>query len=236
MRKGQPEPATVEVDGALVAAGGRERGERTPVERVLAGALVAQPRLRELQLALHDLADLHAREPERTPDRTSDDTQHRAVLARLGQPREGLPEPARARGLPGVGWLAVEGAAQHGGRAPQRGRVILGARAGDEDGGARIPERLDDRAGHADIGPALDDEIQAALFAQRETAVPLDPHRDGQCQPAMQERAGDVAQFGRRQVTRKRRGERIIKVLGRRADRVHTPQSSRRCSYTLAPE
>jgi hypothetical protein len=37
-------------------------------------------------------------------------------------------------------------------------------------------------------------------------------------------------------VTRKRRGERIIKVLGRRADRVHAPQSSRRCSYTLAPE
>ena len=189
-----------------------------------------------MQLALHDLADLHAREPERTPDRTSDDAQHRAVLARLGQAREGLPEPARARGLPGVGWLAVERAAQHHCRAPQQGGVIFGARARDEDGRAHVPERLDDRAGHADVGPAFNDEVQPTLLAQRESAVPLHPHRDGQCQPAMQERAGDVAQFGRRQVTRKRRGERIIKVLGRRADRVHAPQSSRRCSYTLAPE
>jgi hypothetical protein len=37
-------------------------------------------------------------------------------------------------------------------------------------------------------------------------------------------------------VTRKRRGKRIIKALGRRAGSVHVPQSSRGRSYTLAFE
>jgi hypothetical protein len=37
-------------------------------------------------------------------------------------------------------------------------------------------------------------------------------------------------------VTRKRRGKRIIKALGRRAGRVHESQSSDRRSYTLAFE
>jgi hypothetical protein len=35
-------------------------------------------------------------------------------------------------------------------------------------------------------------------------------------------------------VARKRGRKRIIKALGRRADRMHTPQSSGRPAYTLA--
>ena len=63
----------------------------------------------------------------------------------------------------------------------------------------------------------------AALRAERESAVALHPHRDGHRQPPVQERARDVAQLRRRQVTRERCGERIIKALGRRAGRLHGP-------------
>ena len=116
----QAQAAALEVDAPLVAAGLRQRHQRRAVERVLARALVAQPGLREHELALDDLADLHAGEPERAPDRARDDAQHGAVLARLGEPREGLPEPAPAGRLARLGRLAAERVAEHRRGAPQR--------------------------------------------------------------------------------------------------------------------
>ena len=99
---------------------------------------------------------------------------------------------------------------------------------------AAAPERLDDGARFVDARAALDDQVLAALLAQGELAVALHPHRNRHRETAMQERARDVAQLGRRQVPRKRCSERIIKDLGRRAGRVHGSKSSRRHSYTLA--
>ncbi len=92
----KPQAAVVEVDAPFVRAGLRQRDQRRALERVLARALVAQPGLGQDELALDDLADLHAGEPERAPDGARDDAQHRAVLARLGKARERLPEPAPA--------------------------------------------------------------------------------------------------------------------------------------------
>ena len=130
----QPEAAVLEVDAPLVASGLRERDERRAVERMLSRALVAQPRLGEHELALHDLAHLHAGEPERAPDRARHDAQHGSVLARVGEAREGLPQPATARRLPGLGRLAAERVSEHGCGAPQRLDVRLGPGAGDEQG------------------------------------------------------------------------------------------------------
>ena len=121
---------------------------------------------------------------------------------------------------------------EHRGRALQQGGVLRGARACDEHG--RGAQRLDDGARFVDMRAALDDPVLAALLAQGELAVSLHPHRDRHRETAMQERARDVAQLGRRQVPRKRCSERIIKDLGRRAGRVHGSKSSRRHSYTLA--
>ncbi len=228
----QAQPTTFELDAALVAARRRERGQRCVVECVLARALVAQPGLRQHQLAFDGLADLHAGEPQRAPDRARDDAQHRAVLARLREAGEGLPQPACAGRLPGVGRLSSERVDEHRGRALQQGGVLRGARARDEHG--RGAQRLDDGARFVDMRAALDDPVLAALLAQGELAVSLHPHRDRHRETAMQERARDVAQLGRRQVPRKRCSERIIKDLGRRAGRVHGSKSSRRHSYTLA--
>ena len=110
----------------------------------------------------------------------------------------------------------------------------LGPGTGDEKGcGRAVAERLDDGR-LLGLRPALDDPVVAALGAQCEAAFARHPDADRQRQTAIQERAGDVAQLGRRQVPRKRCGKRIIKVLGRRAGRVHTSQSSGLPSYTLA--
>jgi hypothetical protein len=115
--------------------------------------------------------------------------------------------------------------------------VLLGSRAGDEHGaGAGVAVWLDQGARRVDARAALDDPVLAALLAQSEPAAPLHPHGDWHRQAAMQERARDVAELGRRQVTRKRCSERIIKALGRRAGSVHKPQCSRLNSYTLAFE
>ena len=146
VRSGRPEAAALEIDAALVAARLGQRHERRAVERVLARALVAQPGLRQHELALDDLADLHAGEPERAPDRAGDDAQHRAVLARLGEAREGLPEPAPAGRLARLGRLAAERVAEHRGGAPQRVRVRLAVGARDQQRRrARLAERLHER-------------------------------------------------------------------------------------------
>ena len=231
----QAEAAAFEIDAALVAAGLGERHERCAVERVLARTLVSQPGLRQHELALDDLADLHAGEPERAPDRAGDDAQHRPVLARLREAREGLPEPAPARRLPRLGRLAAE-------RAPSIAAARRSVSACASPSGpvtsngrrARLTERLDER-GRLDARASLDDQVGAALGAEREAPVPRHPHRDRHREAAIQEGAGDVAELGRRQVTRKRCGKRIIKALGRRAGRVHVPQCSHLPSYTLAP-
>ena len=219
----QAEPAAVEIDAALELAGRRQRGQPRAVEGELARALVAQPGLRERELALHDLAHLHAGQPEGVAERARDDAQHRTVLACLGQSREGLPQPAPARRLPGLGRNAAERIAEHRRRPLQRGRVLLGARAGHEQrGGARRSDRLDEGRGIEARAP-LDDQLMAALRAQGEAALSLHPDSDGHRQPAVQERARDVAQLRRGQVTRERGSERIIKALGRRAGRLHGP-------------
>ena len=234
MRSGRPRRQSVEVDAPFVGAGLGQRDQARALERVLARALVAQPGLRQHELALDDLPDLHAGEPERAPDRTRDHAQHRAVLARLGEPREGLPEPAPAGRLARLGWLAAERVPQHRRGAPQRRGVRLAVGPGDQEGRrCRLAERLHEGR-RLDARAPLDDPVVAPLRAQREPAVAGNPHRNRHREAAVQERAGDVAELGRRQVTRKRRGKRIIKALGRRAGRVHASQSSRLPSYTLA--
>ncbi len=234
VRSGRPSRQPVEVDAALELAGLGERGDGGAVERVLACALVAQPRLGERELALDDLADLHAGESERPADRARDDAEDGAVLARLGEARERLPQPAAAGGLAGLGRLAAERVGEHGRGAPQRGVLRLRARCRHEQRGRlRHSERLDAGA-RLDARAPLDDPVMTPLRAEREAALPLDPDRDRHREAAMQERAGDVTQLGRRQVTRERRSERIIKALGRRAGGMHTTQSNRHALYTLA--
>ena len=138
---------------AAAGPGGSPRGRRAvrrrrprparqarALERVLARALVAHPGLRQHELALDDLPDLHAGEPERAPDRTRDHAQHRAVLARLGEPREGLPEPAPAGRLARLGRLAAERVPQHRRGAPQR-RGMRARRRARRPGGPPIPSR-----------------------------------------------------------------------------------------------
>ena len=234
VRSGKPQAAVVEVDAPLVRAGLRQRDQRRALERVLARALVAQPGLGQDELALDDLADLHAGEPERAPDRARDDAQHRAVLARLGEAREGLPEPAPAGRLARLGRLAAERVPEHRRRATQRRGMRLAV--GTRDQQRRRPglaERLHERRG-LDARAPLDDPVVAPLRAQREPAVARHPHRHRHREAAVQQRARDVAQLGRRQVTRECRSKRIIKALGRRAGSVHTSQSSHPPSYTLA--
>ena len=124
----QAEPTAFELDAALVAARRRERGQRCVVECVLARALVAQPGLRQHQLAFDGLADLHAGEPQRAPDRARDDAQHRAVLARLCEAGEGLPQPACPAGCPVSGGsppsasMSIAAALCNRRRAPRRPR------------------------------------------------------------------------------------------------------------------
>ena len=232
----QAEPAAVEIDAALVLAGRRQRGQPRAVECELARALVAQPGLRQGELALHDLADLHAGEAERAAERARDDAQHRAVLACLRQSREGLPQPAPTRRLPGLGRNAAERIAEHRRRPLQRGRVFPGARAGDEQrGGARRSDRLDDAPRDSRRARRSTISSWPALRAQGEAALSLHPDSDGHRQPAVQERARDVAQLRRGQVTRERGSERIIKALGRRAGRLHGPSLVIRPRILLRP-
>ena len=172
----QAEAAAFEIDAALVAAGLRQRHERGAVERVLARALVAQPGLRQHELALDDLADLHAGEPERTPDRAGDDAQHRSVLARLGEAREGLPQPARAGRLPRLGRLAAERVARASRRRVRSEAACASRARARRPAGrrARVAERLDER-GRLDARAPLDDPVLSRAARRARARRPAAP-------------------------------------------------------------
>ena len=233
----QAEAAAFEIDAALVTAGLGQRHERGAVERVLARALVSQPGLRQHELALDDLADLHAGElrarsrsrgrRRSAPRRARVPRARRAKACHSQRPPAGCPVSG---GWPPSASPSIAAAR----RSDVRVRLAARARRPAAPPSPTSPSGSDERRTPRRARAARRSSREPRCCAEREAAVPLHPHRDRHREAAMQERAGDVAELGRRQVTRKRCSERIIKALGRRAGRVHEPQCSHLPSYTLA--